>query len=350
MVGRGERDREGGSCFTFDFLLNGNAEDVDREFEAGLLVSEGQGAVGLPWPVGVVEDLNLDDLSHTRNNLDDIFGFALANGTSLFPALLAFKVPVLVSMVTMVALAPVLLELLSALGSLLLPLLWGPVLAFTTAKLLHEVANHVLQGTTAATAAAASTTSSTEATASTTGSSTECIHHLANELHGVLALVLALGFFLFVFLLFFFIGNDNHDVRSAARLSDFDKGVFMALAFLTRGTDVVVLADGALVADSTDGVHATAIALNTLVNSLSLLRGHVDVTKVCRLHQFFENILSLLVELIIYEVLNRFSWDTFLFLGLLFALGRCSGLLHLLIDFHCGSCGSCGCEGADLGS
>ena len=275
---------------------------------------------------------------------------ALAGGTSLLPALLALKVvpvtmTVSVTMMTRTMLAPMILELLAAFGNLLLPLLWGPVLAFTTAELLHEIVDHVLEGTTAATAAAASATSSAEATTSST-TSTEGTHHLTDELHGVLVLVLALGFLGFFFLIFL-VGNDDHDVRSAARLTDFDKGVFMALAFLTGGTDVVVLADGALVADSTNGVHATAVAFDTLMDGLGLLGGHVDVTKVTRLHQFLENVLSLLVELIVYEVLNRFSWDALLLLGLLVTFGSVGRLLHLLVDLHSGSSGG---EGADLGS
>ena len=344
MVGCGEGHGEGGRSFAFHFLLNGNAEDVDGELEAGLLISEGQGAVGLPGPVSVVEDLNLDDLSHTRNDLNGILRLALADGTCFLPALLAFEIPVLVTV-----LAPMLLELLATLSSLLLPLLWAPVLAFTVAKLLHEFVDHVLEWTTMTTAATAATSasSSTEATTSTTSTSTEGIHHLADKLHGVLVQVLTLGFLSLSLFLIFLVGNDDHDVRSTARLTYFDKGVFMALAFLTRGTDVVVLADGALVADTTDGVHATAVAFDTLVDGLGLLGSHVDVTKITRLHQFLKNVLSLLVELVVYEVLNRFSWDALLLLGLLVTLGSGGRLLHLFVDFHSGSCGG---EGADFGS
>ena len=250
-----------------------------------------------------------------------------------------------VTMMTRTMLAPMILELLAAFSNLLLPLLWGPALAFTTAELLHEIVDHVLEGTTATTAAASATSSAEATTSSTT--STEGTHHLTDELHGVLVLVLALGFLGFFFLIFL-IGNDDHDIGSTTGLTDFDKGVFMALAFLTGGTDVVVLADGALVAESTDGVHATAIAFDTFVNGLSLLGSHVDVTKVTRLHQFLENVLSLFVELIIYEVLNRFSWNALLLLGLLVLVARgCGGRLDLLVDLHSGSCGG---EGADLGS
>ena len=160
-----------------------------------------------------------------------MLGFALADGTGLLPALLAIKVPVLVAMV----LTPLLLELLATLLCLLLPLFWGPVLAFTLTKLLHEFVDHVLERTTAATAATASATSSSEATTtSTTTTAAEGLHHLADELHGVLALAALL--FLLLGLVFFLVGNDDHNVGGAAGLSDFDHGVLMALTFLTGGT------------------------------------------------------------------------------------------------------------------
>ena len=82
------------------------------------------------------------------------------------------------------------------------------------------------------------------------------------------------------------------------------------------------------------------------MNGLSLLWSHVDVTEVLRLHQLLENVLSLLLELVVDEVLNGFSWNTLLLLvGLLVALG--GWLLHLLIHLHLS--GLCGGERADLG-
>jgi len=56
--------------------------------------------------------------------------------------------------------------------------------------------------------------------------------------------------------------------------------VLVVLTLLAHGTQVVVLAHAALVTNSTDRVHTTAIALNVGVDSLCLLSSLIDGRKI----------------------------------------------------------------------
>ena len=57
--GQWDADLEVG--LALDWLFDGNVENFNWEFVECLLVSEGEGAVGLPRPVGIVENLDLFD-------------------------------------------------------------------------------------------------------------------------------------------------------------------------------------------------------------------------------------------------------------------------------------------------
>jgi len=46
-------------ALALDFLLDWDTDDLDGDLSEGLLISKGEGASLLPWPVGVVEDFNL---------------------------------------------------------------------------------------------------------------------------------------------------------------------------------------------------------------------------------------------------------------------------------------------------
>ena len=56
---QGDGHLQGG--LALDFLFNWDVDDLDGVLSEGLLVSEGESASLLPWPVGVVEDLDLFD-------------------------------------------------------------------------------------------------------------------------------------------------------------------------------------------------------------------------------------------------------------------------------------------------
>jgi hypothetical protein len=92
MISRSERHREGSLSLASN-LLNGQAEDVDRKFIGRLLIGESESAASLPRPVSVIENLELDSLSLSWNDLNDLLRFAHADSASVFPALLALGAP-----------------------------------------------------------------------------------------------------------------------------------------------------------------------------------------------------------------------------------------------------------------
>ena len=60
-------------AFTLDFLFNWNVDDFDWEFIQHLLISKGEDATLLPWPIGIVKNLKFfvkrlawDGLEETR--------------------------------------------------------------------------------------------------------------------------------------------------------------------------------------------------------------------------------------------------------------------------------------------
>jgi len=73
-------------------MLDGNVEELDWDLSTWLIVGKSEHAAGFPWPEGVVEDIELDYLSHTWCNLKDLLRFACANRTSLLPTMLALEV------------------------------------------------------------------------------------------------------------------------------------------------------------------------------------------------------------------------------------------------------------------
>ena len=104
-----------------DSFLNVDSEVADRDsFTARLLISEGENAAICPWPVGVVEDFELDGLSRAGREAESLLGFTLADGASMHPFLRAIGV-----VVCQVVGAP-----FNSLGKLLW-LLFGPLAPFS---------------------------------------------------------------------------------------------------------------------------------------------------------------------------------------------------------------------------
>jgi hypothetical protein len=301
MLGHSERHREGGFGLASNFLLNRQAENINRKFKAGLVIGEGQGAVRLPGPVGVVEDFKLDGFSSSWDDLNGLLRLALADGTSFLPALLALEVPLG---------AHVLVPLRSTLTNLLLPLLISPVLTLTVLEFVQEFVDHVLERVTVFAHASAST-------GSFAASLAEGLQHLADESHRVLIPVQLTLSFLLVLGLFFI--DDNHNIWGLTRCSDFEHSVVMTLTLFTGSAEVEVLLDGGLVANAADGLPVrAAIAVHTLMDGLSLFSCHVNISEILRLDKSLEEFLGLFLELLVNEVLNGFSFNAkFLHLGLL---------------------------------
>ncbi len=171
----GERHTESGRLFAFDFLFNGNREDIDWHLGAWLFISKRESAAILPWPVGVVENIDLDHFSGTWSEGDDILRLASAHGTGFFPVFLAIEVPVLVVATTFVG-SPVLLEVFKLLLNILV------------VEVANEFVHHVLE--------AASTTTSAAATAATTSVMTTTRSKLVDHLLDEVARVTAFRLFL----------------------------------------------------------------------------------------------------------------------------------------------------------
>ena len=150
-----------------------------------------------------------------------------------------------------------------------------------------------------------------------TDSLTKGLHHLANESHRVLVSVNTLSLLLILGLII--VSDDNHSIRGTTRSPNLEHSVFITLALFTRSTQVEVLLDGGLVADATDGLFVgAAIAVDALMDNLSLLSSHINICEVIRLKELLENFLGLLLELLVDEVLNGLSGNAKLFnLGLL---------------------------------
>ena len=210
------RNRNGG--LTLDLLFDRNTEDVDGNLVTGLLISKSKCASIFPWPVGVVEDFELDDLSHAWRNLKDLLGLALADSTSLFPAMLAVEV----------------LPVVSAPLHLLFELLWiifGPFAPLT--HLVLELLHHFVERRTTMTAASSATTASSAAS-----STLEASDQLVDELHGILGCILA-----FLGSRGFFIKHGNHYIWSTTILLNLEESMLVTEALLTTGTVIEILAD-----------------------------------------------------------------------------------------------------------
>jgi len=68
-----------------DFLFNWDVDDLDGVLVEGLLLSEGEGASLLPWPVGVVQDLDLFDERGSWAGREDGVGLLDDLGSLGFP-------------------------------------------------------------------------------------------------------------------------------------------------------------------------------------------------------------------------------------------------------------------------
>jgi len=148
---------------SLDFLFNRDGENLDGHLSSWLLVSKSERATLLPWPVGVVKDFDVNDLSGTGCKLDDTFGLFGADSTSGFPIFLAVKVPVLVTAIVVAELLAKLLHLFLELG--------------VVAKVAHELMHHVLEAATATSTAAMTSA----ATTTSTTSWSELLDHLLDK-------------------------------------------------------------------------------------------------------------------------------------------------------------------------
>ena len=265
-----------------------------------------------------------------------------ADGASFLPALLTLEVPLGIH---------ILVPLRSTLTNLLLPFSISPVLALTVLEFVQEIVDDLLEWVSAF---AASNVASLVSTASLT----KGLHHLANESHGVLISVNSLSFFPILGLSSLVISDGYHNFRSITRSSDLEHSVIITLTLFARSTQVEVLFDGGLVANATDGLFVrAAIASNALMDSLSFLSCHVNISEIFRLDKLFEDFSGLLLELLVDEVLNGFSGNSELLnlgllgnLDLLFngregcvglpynkdelyvvAIGKCEGHLHVIV-------------------
>lgn len=128
MISHSKGHREGGLSLASNFL-DGLTEDIDRKFIGRLVIGESESAASFPRPVSVIEDLDLNVLGLSRNDLNDLLRLAHADGASFFPALLTLEVPLSVH---------VLVPLRSTLTNFLFPFCISPVLALTILEFVKE--------------------------------------------------------------------------------------------------------------------------------------------------------------------------------------------------------------------
>lgn len=184
-----------------------------------------------------------------------------------------------------------------------------------------------------------------------TASLTKGLHHLSNESHRVLVSVDALSLLLILGLIL--VSDDNHSIRGTSRSPNLEHSVFISLALFTRSTQVEVLLDRGLIADATDGLLVrAAIAVDALMDNLSLFSSHINISEVIRLNKLIENFFGLLLELLVDEVLNGLSRNAELLnlglLGTLELFGKRGGWVGLGVpdskdELHIVSI--CQCEG-----
>jgi hypothetical protein len=92
MISEREGHSEFGLSLTSNFL-NRQTEDINRKFIGRLVIGESESAASFPGPVSVIEDLDLDILSKSRDDLNDLLRLVHADGASFSPALLALGAP-----------------------------------------------------------------------------------------------------------------------------------------------------------------------------------------------------------------------------------------------------------------
>ena len=72
----GQRDTDFHGVLALDFLLNWDTDDLNGDLSEGLLISKGESASLLPWPVGVVQDFDLFDQGGSWAGREDAFGLS----------------------------------------------------------------------------------------------------------------------------------------------------------------------------------------------------------------------------------------------------------------------------------
>lgn len=234
-------------------MLDRHAEDVNGEFETGLLISKGERAASLPRPESVVLDFDLDDLGHARGDLEDLLGFAHTDSAGLFPAVLVTTEILPLAAATLHLFLQFIRVLLGPLGTMsdlflqLFRVLFGPFTPLS--HLACECLHHLVDGR-----ATATVTSTATATTTTTTSSaafaTEVLHQLVDELHRVVGRVLALllvGFFWNLF-----VEHSDHDIGGTTILPNLEESMVVTEAIFALSAVVKVFAHRALVAQALD--------------------------------------------------------------------------------------------------
>ena len=266
-------------------------------------------------------------MSHARSNLEDLLRLALADGASLFPALLAVKV------------LPIVLEPLYFLLHLLGVLL-GPFAPF--AHLVLELLHHLVERR--ATMAAKTTMASASAatTASSAASSTlKAFHHLVDELHWIIRWLIRCFLVLLLCGRGILIKHGNHDIWSTTVRPDLKERMLAWETLFAACAVVKVLANGALVADTFDWSHSATVTRDIGVSHLSFLGGLLNWRQIVGLKELLKCLLGLLLQLIVDEVLERLSRDSLDFVALSFLVSLRAALhtiiFHLLIGRGCSS-------------
>lgn len=106
-----------------------------------------------------------------------------------------------------------------------------------------------------------------------------------------------------------FVDDAENGFGSLFGLDDLEHGVIVASSFLAILTEVIVLADRALVSNPNDGLHATAVALHSPVLSLwlSLSLFLFDLFGDFRtVHEVLKDLLLLLLKLSLDQFLENF--------------------------------------------
>jgi hypothetical protein len=203
VVEHSQGDLDLGLTLALQLLIDWELEDLDWDLGLSLLVVKSEHAACLPWPVGVIEDLDLDDDTFTWNSINHVLRLLEDNG-SLELVFASFFATVS--------------------GHALLNFGW------VSAHLGDEVLDHVLEDSASATSATAATTTTTEASACTCTAFGERVDQ-------VLKVVGTLWF------LFLSIEDGDQDIRGSTSLFDLQEGVFVAEALLTGRTVIEVLAN-----------------------------------------------------------------------------------------------------------
>ena len=287
VVKNGQWDLELLLVLSLDFLLNWDVENLNWENVLSLVIIQGEVAALLPWPVGIVENLNLSDDALSWDSLNHSFWFLDKCGSLVLPH-------------GLLALAEFL--------HVLLDLFW------VLSHLLTEFRDHLLElwtsksSTAHSTAATATTTATTHSAASTAHASPgKAVGELTHKVLEVTLLVLGVIFLLLI-------KDGDKDIWGSTSLLDLQEWVLMVESLLTELAVVEVLQHTALVADSHNWANTAPIASHIGVDNLALgdlfiglLGFWHGTTKILGLQELMEDLSGLLLQFSVDQVLERLS-------------------------------------------